>query len=249
MTLSAVSTALLVAIIAGRLGADAGAAAADTAAGNSSVKAPPPPQLPANFVAKGRWIVRDLNIDVPFTWEGNAGNSQMIAGGEQYPIYFTNIISGGTLYTLTYKWPGIARRPCSRIGPFTLADLNNFLKNARFVGTETLERKTPRRVHHFRVGVVWAPPPEVLPPGLITPVGGSPPGGEGAPTLRLPLMQGDFYVDAKDPTTVWQVLHFGLQNLYDPEQDEWAVLDSFAHKAGTVTLPAECTAPAPSATP
>jgi hypothetical protein len=216
--------------------------------GSATAKSPAPPRLPRNFDGKGRYIVRDLDVDVPFTWQGKGGDSQMIAGGEQYPIHFTNVISGGYLYTLTYKWPGIARRPCSRVGPFTLAELNAFLASSRYVGLETIEDSKPRRVHHFRVGVVWEPPPEVLPPGLITPVGGSRASGEGEPTLRLPLMAGDFYVDEHDPTTFWRVLHFGLQNLYDPQQDEWMVMDTFRNRAGTVTLPAECES-APAAPP
>lgn len=220
-----------------------GARTAPDAAGTPTAKTPPPPRLPRNFSAKGRYVVRDLGVDVPFTWEGSGGNSQMIAGGEQYPIHFTNVISDGHLYTLTYKWPGIARRPCSPVGPFTLAALNTFLASSRYVGVETIEDSKPRRVHHFRVGVVWEPPPEVLPPGLITPVGGAPPSGEGQPTLRLPLMLGDFYVDAKDPTTFWRVLHFGLQNLYDAQLDEWMLIDTFSYRAGTVTLPAECEPP------
>jgi hypothetical protein len=53
-------------------------------------------------------------------------------------------------------------------------------------------------------------------------------------------MLGDFYVDRKDPTKFWQVLHFGLQNLYDEQLDEWIVMDTFERGAGTVTLPEEC---------
>jgi len=43
------------------------------------------------------------------------------------------------LYPLTYEWPGIARLPCSPIGPFTREDLNQGLESARFVGPETIE--------------------------------------------------------------------------------------------------------------
>ena len=46
-------------------------------------------------------------MNVPFTWRGSGGNSQMIAGGENYPIYFTNLIFGNSLYTITYRWPGV----------------------------------------------------------------------------------------------------------------------------------------------
>ena len=217
-----------------------------TAGAAPSAKTPPPPKFPKNFDAKGRYIVRDLDVDVPFTWTGKNGEYQMIAGGEQYPIYFTNVISGGNLYTLTYKWPDLARQPCSDVGPFSLADLNTFLASSRYVGPETLERSKPRHVDHWRVGVVWEPPPGVLPPELVTPVGGTPETAAGQPKLRLPLMQGDFYVDQQDPTTIWQVLHFGLQNLYDPQLDEWIVLDKFSRRPGKVSLPAECAGtPAP----
>ena len=42
-------------------------------------------------------------MNVPFTWQGSGGNSQMTAGGENDPIYFTNLIFGNSLYTITYK--------------------------------------------------------------------------------------------------------------------------------------------------
>src|SRR5579871_5518062 len=50
---------------------------------------PRPPVLPANFQGRGRYIVADLGINVPFTWQGRNGDSQMIAGGPQYRIWFT----------------------------------------------------------------------------------------------------------------------------------------------------------------
>jgi hypothetical protein len=236
------AAALFVAVPAAALGATdatASAAATDTTVARSP-KAPPPPKLPSDFRGKGRYVVPDLGIDVPFTWEGNDGEAQMIAGGPDEPIYFTNIISGGVLYTLTYTWPGLARRPCSRIGPFTLSDLNAFFEHSRYAGPEILEGPPRRRVHHFRAGVVWEAPPEVVPPDVVTPVGGSP-DTDGGVTLRIPLMLGDFYVDRKNPEVFWQVLHFGLQNLYDPDLDEWIVMDSFKPgRAGAVTLPEEC---------
>lgn len=176
-------------------------------------------------------MVPDLDVEVPFTWHGDDGNSQMIAGGEGDPIHFTNLIYDGVLYTLTYKWPDIPRHPCAAVGPFTRQDLNKALEGARFVGAETLEQKPPRRVDHFRVGVVYEPPPDVLPP--IPGVG----------NIRIPLMSGDLYVDRADPTKFWQVLQFGIQNLYDPEQDEWIVIKTIDDAAGDVALPAECEAP------
>lgn len=46
---------------------------------------PPPPRLPRDFRGKGKWIVRDLDITVPFTWEGKDGNSQMTAEARSTP--------------------------------------------------------------------------------------------------------------------------------------------------------------------
>ncbi len=90
---------------------------ADTAdAKPSNPKMPPPPQLPADFQGRGRYIVRDLGVNVPFTWDGRGGDSQMVAGGPDYPIWFTNLIYHNTLYTLTYKWPNVhPPHNCSKI--------------------------------------------------------------------------------------------------------------------------------------
>lgn len=204
----------------------------------TSDPSPPPPQIPRNFQWTGRYLVPDLDADVPFTWNGKDGNFQMIAGDEDSPIHFTNLIYDGHLYTLTYKWPGVPRNPCSDVGPFTLDDLNTGLESSRFVGPETLEGAKPRKVNHFRAGVVWEPGPEVVPaiPGV--------------PQVRIPIMSGDLYVDRKDPTKLWKVLQFGLQNLYDANLDEWIVIDHSKPSAGKVVLPDECaSAPAPTTSP
>jgi hypothetical protein len=186
---------------------------------------PRPPHLPRNFRGQGRWIVRDLGINVPFSWRGRNGNSRMIAGGPKYPIWFTNLIYHNTLYTLTYKWPGVTDHRCSQIpGFFNLHLLNQGFKTARFVGPEILQGNQRRRVNHWRVGVV-AP---LLPPGSF---------------LRLPVALGDIYVDQRNRGTFWQVLQFGIQNLYDPELDEWLRMDTFRHKPGRVTLPGRCPPP------
>lgn len=187
--------------------------------------APRPPRLPADFRATGRYIVRDLGVNVPFTWQGRGGNSQMIAGGPQYRIWFTNVIYRGTLYTATYKWPNLRRsRRCDRVGPFSLRDLNNGLRTARLVGAEILQGNPDRQVYHWRVGVV---------------AGSARPGLE----IRFPLALADIYVSQQDPSQWWQVLQFGLQNIYDPALDEWFTLSAFSHQPGTVTLPAACPPP------
>jgi hypothetical protein len=200
--------------------------------------APPPPKIPRNFEWSGRYIVPDLDAEVPFTWNGKDGNFQMIAGDEDSPIHFTNLIYDGHLYTLTYKWPGVPRNPCSDVGPFTLDELNKGLGSSRFVGVETLHDKEPREVNHFRAGVVYEPGPDVIPaiPGV--------------PQVRIPIMSGDLYVDRKNPKKLWKVLQFGLQNLYDVNLDEWIVIDHSKSSAGEVTLPDECASvPAPVPTP
>ena len=196
-----------------------------TVAQRTGAEEPRPPRLPRDFRGSGRWVVRDLNITVPFTWRGENGNSRMVAGGPNHPIWFTNLVYHDTIYTLTYKWPGLTEHPCSQIpGRFNLNLLNRGLRSARFVGRAILEGDPPRHVNHFRVGLVL---PE-LPPGNF---------------LRFPLALGDIYVDQHDRGTFWQVLQFGLQNLYDPALDEWLMMDTFSHRPGRVTLPPQCTPP------
>jgi hypothetical protein len=190
-------------------------------------EAPLPPQLPRDFKWEGRYIVRDLNVDVHFTWNGRDGNSQMIAGSWEEPIYFTNIIYNGQLYTLTYKWPTPIPGPgeCTKVGSFSREALNLYLLLAsRYVGPEILIETEYRYVNHFRVGVVLdltPPRPPYFP-------------------IRFPIAAGDFYVDQADSSKFWKVLHFGLQNLYDPALDEWIVLDRFENRPGSVRLPVQC---------
>jgi hypothetical protein len=189
---------------------------------------PPHPFLPANFRGTGRYIVSDLGINVPFSWQGRDGNSQMIAGGPRYPIWFTNLIYGNSLYTVTYKWPRIPLNPnrrCDRIESFNLTKFNNLLKTARFVGPEIRQGIRNRYVDHWRVGIV---------------LGQTQPG----PAIRAPFALGDIYVDQKDPSQWWQGLQFGFQNIYDPQLDEWFTMTTFSHRPGTVTLPPTCPPPA-----
>jgi hypothetical protein len=171
-------------------------------------------------------VVRDLGVDVPFTWHGQDGNIQMIAGGPTDPIYFTNILFDHWLYTITYKWPETVPPPsdplCVCIGRLPLDTLNACLATARYVGPELLRDRYPRSVHHFRVSTVLGPPE--LRPGV----------------LRWPIMHGDFYVHWTDSSKFWKVLHYGLQNLLDPALDEWIIIHKFTDAPGAVTLPAEC---------
>ena len=60
------------------------------------------------------------------------------------------------------------------------------------------------------------------------------------PIDRIPIMQGDFYVDQENPQRIWKVLHFGLQNILDPALDEWAIMQEFKDTPGEVTLPEAC---------
>ena len=76
-------------------------------------------------------------------------------------------------------------------------------------------------MHHFRLSVVL---PQ-LPPGN---------------HFRIPITSADIYVDRKDPTKIWKILHFGFQNLLDPNLDEWIILNEFMNVAGEVNLPPSC---------
>lgn len=192
---------------------------------------PPKPQFPENFNWEGRWIVRDLDVDVPFTWQAVNGDVQMIAGGENYPIHFTNLIYDEFLYTLTYKWPGtvppLPSNDCICVGKLPLKDLNKCLASSRYVGAEVLLEEAERYVDHFRISVVLGSPVSAPPP---TPL----------PIDRIPIMQGDFYVDQEDSNNFWKVLHFGFQNLLDPALDEWAVMQEFKDSPGEINFPPEC---------
>jgi hypothetical protein len=200
----------------------AGAAAPDGPGVEEHASQPPqPPRLPADFHGTGRWIVRSLGVDVPFRWSGRDGDSVMVAGGPNQPIWFKNIIFDNTLYTYTLRWPGLTQFPCDRVGFFNRGVLNNAMQGARFVGREILQLHPRRYVNHFRVGWVW---PQA-PPGL---------------QIRLPLALGDIYVSRANPTRFWQVLQFGLQNLFDPELDEWLRMNRWSPEPGRVRLPAKC---------
>lgn len=184
---------------------------------------PKPPRLPHNFSWCGHYFVPDLNLEVPFVWNGDNGNIQMTAGSADYPIWFTNLIYNGFLYTLTYKWPGLTgEQKCVKLFPFTLDDLNTIFASAVFVGPEIIEQNGKCiNVHHFRLSIVL---PQ-LPPGN---------------HFRLPITSADIYVDNNNPSIFWKVLHFGFQNILDPHLDEWIIMKKFKDRAGEVVLPCQC---------
>ncbi|AYV75319.1 MAG: hypothetical protein Terrestrivirus1_193 [Terrestrivirus sp.] len=194
---------------------------------NDSERDPEPPRLPPNFSWSGEYIVSDLfdpktgkkGIKVPFTWNGNNGNVQMIAGGEEYPIYFTNIIYNNKLYTYTYKWPHLQAEflppnesTCPINDDFSLGDLNAFLSTARYVGKVKLDGYW---ANHFRVSLVLPQNPSGF-------------------YLRFPIVLGDFFVDCSDSTKFLQILHFGYQNIYDPQLDEWIKIFEFSNCPGEI---------------
>lgn len=196
---------------------------------------PSPPKLPRNFRWEGRYLVPDLGVNVPFTWHGKNGNIQMTAGSLRHPIYFTNLIYRRRLFTYTYKWPGLQPEflpPLERCGPlfkFSLNDLNALFATAFFVGAEILEEKNSRGecerhpVHHFRLAIALPH----FPPGFYP---------------RLPVACADIYVDRDDPSRFLKILHFGIHNLYDPNLDEWIVIEKFEDCPGRIKLPAACRA-------
>ena len=159
------TVALLIAlVVAVQASADAGPTPAATARAQHGT--PAPPRLPANFRARGRWVVRSLGITVPFTWRGENGNSRMVAGGKHYPIWFVNLLYHNRLYTLTYRWPGLTDHRCVLApGYFTRHMLNEALRGSRFVGREILQGNPDRRVNHWRIGVVLPEAPRATTSG------------------------------------------------------------------------------------
>lgn len=184
---------------------------------------PAPPKLPKNFKWKGSYVVPDLGIRVPFVWNGNDGNIQMIAGNENEPVHFTNLIYDGFLYTLTYKWPGVTDNPtCLKLIPFTREDLNNIFATSAFVGEEIIiDHGNCYPVNHFRLTIVLPP----LPPGNF---------------IRFAISEADIYVDINDSSKIRKILHFGYQNLLDPQMDEWIIINKFCDQPGKVLLPECC---------
>ena len=149
----------------------------------------------------------------------------MVAGSQDDPIYFKNLIFDGALYTITYKWPNLSEVACVAFPGIRLGTLNGFLADSRFVGREILQGNPRRRVNHWRVGIVI---PD-LPPG-------DPPPG----AIRLPVALGDIYVSQSRRSRWWQVLQFGVQNQFDPQLDEWFTMDSWSLQPGNVELPGKC---------
>lgn len=201
---------------------------------------PSPPQLPENFVGWGRYLVPDLDVDVPFSWQARNGDVHMIAGSSdpEDPIHFENLIytdaSGSTdLYTVTYKWPDPIPNPgkCSiiRIGGHSidLEAVNQFFSTSSYAGKELIYDKwRPINVDHFRATLVLPVSIPELPPHPFI--------------FRFPILSADLYVDPRDPRIFRQVLHFGLQNLYDEHLDEWFTLKTFQRRPGQVKFPVEC---------
>lgn len=185
---------------------------------------PSPPKLPKNFQGRGTYVVPSLGktgTTVPFWWNGKNGNFRMVAGSRKHKIWFTNAVINGNLYTYTYKWPGIPSVPCEPIPGASRTGFNKAVKAAAsFVGPETIFTSPSRQVSHWRMG------------GAFTPFDGVP--------IRFPLAQADIYVDKNDSRIWRQVLHFGYQNLYAKDLDEWIQLKSWKLKPGKVKMPGAC---------
>ena len=209
----------------------------------NKLKQPDTPRIPNNFIARGRYLVPDLDVDVPFSWQARNGDVVMIAGSSnpKDPIHFENLIYtdsfGETdLYTITYKWPEPIPTPgeCSkiRIGDkgIDLHSVNEFFSTASYVGREFIfDKWRPVKVDHFRATLVIPVSIQELPPHPFI--------------FRFPILEADLYVDPGDPRLFRKVLHFGLQNLFDEHLDEWFTLDTFQLRPGRVTLPVECKHP------
>ncbi len=179
-----------------------------------ATKTPRPPRLPRNFHGSGRYYVPSLKVNVPFWWNAQNGNVRMVAGGPRYKIWFTNVIYNGSFYTFTYHWPTpIPDVPCTPIPGVNLASFNDAFAKSHYVGPEILQNRPWRRAQHWRLSGSLGP---------------------------IPLTSSDLYVGQGRHTTWWQVLHFGLQNVYAPDMDEWIKMRTWSLKPGKVQLPAEC---------
>jgi hypothetical protein len=66
------------------------------------------PRFPRDFQWEGRYIVSDLvpPVDVPFTWQGDAGNGQMIAGGWRSSKPNSSAVRRKVLYVVRTFWAG-----------------------------------------------------------------------------------------------------------------------------------------------
>ena len=161
---------------------------------------PPPPQIPRDFQWEGRYFVKDLGVDVSFSWQGSDGDMQMTAGSEDEAIHFTNLIYHDQLYTLTYKWDKIVPpRPieCVCLGTLPLETLNQCLSSSRFVGAEFLARTRHPLVNHFRVGVVFG-------------------ASSVDPAFRFPVIEGDIYVDGTIPAAFARCCTMGIRTCSIP---------------------------------
>lgn len=186
--------------------------------------APVPPRVPDDFVARGEWVTPSLNITVPFLWQANRGNMQMSAGVEGSETRFDNYIYNDRLYSWTRAWPGPFDSQCIDAGNYTLSQLNDALSKMHYVGPEVLLGQTNRYVHHWRGAI----PTAECGPGKY---------------FRLTLIEADIYTDQKTGA-IWKMLHNGPHNLYAPDLDEWAVLESWSFENDdAVILPPMCTVP------
>lgn len=59
-------------------------------------------------------------------------------------------------------------------------------------------------------------------------------------TYKWPFASADFFVDRNDSQTLWNVQQFGVQNLLDPQLDEWIQMKTFERKPGVLKPPSDC---------
>ena len=220
--IAAAALMLLVAVV------EAPATAADGSANAERARPqdPAPPRLPANFRARGRWVVRSLGITVPFTWRSENGNSRMVAGGKHYPIWFVNLIYHNRLYTLTYKWPGVDDHRCVLFPGY-------FTRQHAQRGPARIAVRRPR-----------GPAGQTRTAASTT--GGS---ASSSPSCRRATTSGS---RSRSPTSTsgratgragGSCSSSAFQNLFDPELDEWGMLDRFRLEPAPVSLPNRCPPP------
>ena len=187
---------------------------------------PAPPRLPANFRARGRWVVRSLGITVPVHLAQRERQQPDGRRGQALPdLVCEPDLPQPALHAHLQVARG--RRPPLRPGPGLLHPEHAQRGPARIAVRRPRGPAGQTRTAASTTGGSASSCPR-LPPGN---------------HLRFPIALADVYVGQGNRSRWWQLLQFGFQNLLDPELDEWGMLDRFRLEPAPVSLPNRCPPP------